>query len=325
MILKSIRTIAFVVALLSTAILTVEASAQCCGAATAGYYQPAAYSAYYQPAAYSAYYQPAAYTSYSPVAYQTYRTGWYPGYFLDRIRARLWGSPSTYVAAYPSTYVASYPSTYVASYPSSYVASYPSYSVGYASSYSPCCGTAQVTMQPASCSTCAPCSGCSTCGVSGVSQASYQSSGCSSCGFGSNSGSTIVVPSDTVTTPGTQSGANSNDGREPELAPSEQVAPERTYRRANNGSQQRIQPEPGNEANEGEIEKVLEGDGAEGSTYFEPPKLFDLNDRTARRTIGPVRTAIYRGPVTHRPVSTPRTITAERAKQDAIGWTSASN
>jgi hypothetical protein len=129
-----------------------------------------------------------------------------------------------------------------------------------------------------------------------------------------------------VITPGTQSGANSNDRREPELAPSEQVAPERTYQRpTNGGSQQGIQPEPGNEANEGEIEKVLEGDGAESSTYFEPPKLFDLNDRTARRTIGPVRTAIYRGPVAHRHVSAPRTITAERARQDAIGWTSATN
>ncbi|HEX2476843.1 MAG TPA: hypothetical protein VHK01_18965, partial [Lacipirellulaceae bacterium] len=294
MIFKTMQIVAVVVAILSPAILTAEASAQCCGAATAAYYQPAAYSAYYQPTAY---------TAYSPVAYQTYRTGWYPGYFLDRIRARLWGSPSTYVAAYPSTYaasypsayVASYPSSYVASYPSSYVASYPSYSVGYASSYSPCCGTAQhVTMQPAC---------CSTCGVSGVSQASYESGGCSSCGVGASSGSTIVVPSETVTTPGTQYGTNSNDAREPELAPGEQVAPERTFRRpANGGSQQDIQPEPGNDTNEGEIEKVLEGEGAESSTYFEPPKLFDLNDRTARRTIGPVRTAIYHGSVTHRPV-----------------------
>jgi hypothetical protein len=315
---KSIQTVAVVVALLSSAILTVEASAQCCGGGMTSYYQPAAYSAYYQPSAY---------TAYSPVAYQTYRTGWYPGYFLDRIRTRLWGSPSTYVAAYPSTYVASYPSAYAASYPSSYVASYPSYSVGYASSYSPCCGTAQhVTMQPAC--ECAPCSSCSTCGVSGVSQASYQSqsSGCSSCGFGASSGSTVVVPSETVVTPGTQSGANSNDGREPELAPGEQVAPERTYRPpTNGGTQQDVQPEPGADANDGEIEKVLEGEGAESSTYFEPPKLFDLNDRTARRTIGPVRTAVYHSPVTHLPVSAPRKITAERAKQDARGWTSATN
>jgi hypothetical protein len=306
---KPIQTVAVGVALLSSAILTVEASAQCCGGGMTSYYQPAAYSAYYQPAAY---------TAYSPVAYQTYRTGWYPGYFLDRIRTRLWGSPSTYVAAYPSTYVASYPSAYAASYPSSYVTSYPSYSVGYASSYSPCCGTAQhVTMQPAC---------CSTCGVSDVSQASYQSSGCSSCGFGANSGSSVVVPSDTAITPGTQSGATSNDGREPELAPSEQVAPERTFRPPTNGeTQQDVQPEPGADANEGEIEKVLEGDGAESSTYFEPPKLIDLNDRTARRTIGPVRTAIYHAPVKHLPVSTSRKITAERAKQDARGWTSATN
>jgi hypothetical protein len=298
---KSIQTVAAVAALLSAAILTVEASAQCCGAAT------------------TAYYQPAAYTAYSPVAYQTYRTGWYPGYFLDRIRTRLWGSPSTYVAAYPSAYVASYPSTYAASYPSTYVASYPSYSVGYASSYAPCCGTAQhVTMQPAC--------GCAPCGDMGVSQAAYQSSGCSSCGVGASSGSTIVVPSETGTTPGTQQGGASSENREPELAPSEQVPPERTYQRpANGGSQQQIQSEPGSDATEGDIEKVLEGDGAESSTYFEPPKLFDLNDRTARRTIGPVRTAVYHAPVAHLPVSSPRTITADRAKQDARGWTSASN
>jgi hypothetical protein len=314
---KSIQTVAVVAALWSSAVLTVQADAQCCGTAT------------------TAYYQPAAYTAYSPVAYQTYRTGWYPGYFLDRIRTRLWGSPSTYVAAYPSPYVASYPSayaasypsTYVASYPSSYVASYPSYSAGYASSYSPCCGTTQqVTMRPTCCTSYAPACESATYGGPGVSQASYQSGGCASCGMGTSNGSTVVVPSETVITPGTRQGGSSNENREPELAPGEQVAPERTYQRPpNGGTRQEIQPEPGYDANEGEIEKVLDGNGAESSTYFEPPKLFDLNDRTARRTVGPVRTAVYHQPVTHLPVSAPRKITAERAKQDAKGWTSASN
>jgi hypothetical protein len=319
---KLIRSITVLAAVAMSAILTAGANAQCCGGGA--------------PA--TAYYQPAAYTAYSPVAYQTYRTGWYPGYFLDRIRTRLWGSPSTYVAAYPpaytaaypSSYVASYPSTYVASYPSSYVASYaPSYSAGYASSYSPCCAPAQqVTMRPVCCNAYDPCSGSSTYGVSGAGQASYQSSGCSSCGVAPSSGTTVIVPNGTVVTPGRQQGAYSNEP-EPELAPGEQVAPERTYRPPTNGggAQQEVQPEPGSEANEAELEKVLEGDGSESSTYFEPPKLFDLNDRTARRSSGTVRHAIYQQEVRHNTVSAPRsiTVTAERALQDAKGWTSASN
>src|SRR5688500_16456453 len=98
---KFMRSVTVLAAIVASGLLTGGAKAQCCGGATPAYYQPR-----------TAYYQPAAYTAYPPVAYQTYRTGWYPGYFLDRIRTRLWGSPSTYVAAYPSTYVASYPSTY---------------------------------------------------------------------------------------------------------------------------------------------------------------------------------------------------------------------
>ena len=259
MITKFMPTAIVVAALISSAMLTAEANAQCCGGAT------------------TAYYQPAAYTAYSPVAYQTYQTGWYPGYFLDRIRTRLWGSPSTYVAAYPSTYVASYPSTYVASYPSTYVASYPSthvasyapsYSVSYPSSDSPCCGTVQqVTMRPMCCASCAPaceCAPCSSCATSGVSQASYQSSGCSSCGVPASGGSTIVVPNGTVVAPGAQQGAPSEGYRQPELAPGENVAPERTFQRpANGGMQQPTQPEPGGDSNEDELESVLEGDGTE--------------------------------------------------------------
>jgi hypothetical protein len=312
---KLLRSIAVLAVVATSAILTEGASAQCCGGAT------------------TAYYQPAAYTAYSPVAYQTYRTGWYPGYFLDRIRTRLWGSPSTYVAAYPSTYVASYPSAYAASYPSTYAAAYPStyvtsyapsYSAGYASSYSPCCAPAQqVTMRPAY----APSyeyNPCSTCGVSGVGQASYQSSDCASCGVAPSSGTTVIVPNGTVVTPGAQRSAPSEP--QPELAPGEQVAPERTYQRpTSNGGQQEVQPEPGRDASEDELESLLEGDGAESSTYFEPPKLFDLNDRTARKSIAPVRRAIYQKPVTHSTISMPRSVSAERAQQDAKGWTSASN
>jgi hypothetical protein len=104
------------------------------------------------------------------------------------------------------------------------------------------------------------------------------------------------------------------------------VAPERTYQRPTNGGQQQeVQPEPGGESSEAELEKVLEGEGSDNSTYFEPPKLFDLNDRTASRSIGPVRNAIYQLPIAHLPVSAPRLISTEQARQDAKGWTSASN
>jgi hypothetical protein len=123
-----------------------------------------------------------------------------------------------------------------------------------------------------------------------------------------------------------QQGAPSSEP-EPELAPSEQVAPERTYqqRPANGGAPQEAQPEPAGDASEAELEKVIEGEGSAGSSYFEPPKLFDLNDRTAQRSVAPVRHAVYRQPVTHTTVSAPRLITAEQARQDAKGWTSASN
>jgi hypothetical protein len=56
---------------------------------------------------------------------------------------------------------------------------------------------------------------------------------------------------------------------------------------------------------------------------FEAPKLHDPNDRTAQRSIAPVKTALYREPVRYHNVST-RRVTAEQARQDAIGWTSAS-
>ena len=183
-------------------------------------------------------------------------------------------------------------------------------------------------MRPMCCASCAPaceCAPCSSCATSGVSQASYQSSGCSSCGVPASGGSTIVVPNGTVVAPGAQQGAPSEGYRQPELAPGENVAPERTFQRpANGGMQQPTQPEPGGDSNEDELESVLEGDGTESSTYFEPPKLFNPNDRTARRSIAPVRTAIYQQAVSHVNVSAPRSITAQDAQRDAIGWTSVS-
>ena len=65
----------------------------------------------------------------------------------------------------------------------------------------------------------------------------------------------------------------------------------------------------------------------EGSTYFEAPQLFSPNDRTAQRgVLAPVRTAVYKQPVSYQKTSATshRTITAAHSAQDAIGWSSAS-
>ena len=232
--------------------------------------------------------------------------------------------PSTYVASYPSTYVASYPSTYVASYPSTYVASYPTYTASYAPtvSYASPCSTCvqQVTMRPV-CETCpTPCDPCASCAVGstyGVSQTSYeQPSGCATCGA--------------VVTPGSQQGAPANGTAQPELEPSVEVGPRSTYQqRPVNGEQPPVEPEPGTDTDDGDLESGFQGEKAEssdGSTFFEAPELFNPKDRTAQRHIAPVRTALYEQPVEYRRASTVRTkITAQQAAQDAVGWTSVSN
>jgi hypothetical protein len=93
------------------------AQAQCCGAPT---------------------------VAYSPVVVQpqttVVRTGWYPGYLLDRMRLRRWSAADTTLAAAPAysvgyapTYPASYAPTYTASYAPAYTASYApaTYTAGY--------------------------------------------------------------------------------------------------------------------------------------------------------------------------------------------------
>jgi len=64
----------------------------------------------------------------------------------------------------------------------------------------------------------------------------------------------------------------------------------------------------------------------DGSTYFEAPKLFSPNDRTAWRgaTTVPVRAAVYEQPATYRQSSavTRGPVSAEQANRDAIGWSS---
>ena len=316
---------AFCAALVLAAGVAPSASAQCCGGGTA-----------------VSYYQPAAYTAYSPVAYQSYYSGWYPGYWLDRVRTRLWGSPSTYVAAYPSTYAAAYPSTVVASYQPAYTASYAtSYAPAsacatcstYTAGYSPCttCAVQQVTMRPV-CETCSvSCDPCSACSAYGVSQTTYQSSGCTTCNGGrpqqgGQSGTTIVVPNGTVVTPGgQQQPMPANGGAQPMIGPTEQVPQERTYQRPADENGPNITPEPAGDIN-GSPADYPNGTEGNNATFFEAPKLFNPKDRTANRRIAPVRTALYEQPVGYAPAAVVRTkITAQQAAQDATGWISASN
>jgi hypothetical protein len=64
----------------------------------------------------------------------------------------------------------------------------------------------------------------------------------------------------------------------------------------------------------------------DNSTYLQPPALFSPNDRTAQRVMAPVHTALYEQPASFRQISTaPIKITAEQARQDAQGWSSATN
>jgi hypothetical protein len=86
-------------------------------------------------------------------------------------------------------------------------------------------------------------------------------------------------------------------------------------------SQPQLQPLPRDDSS-----APYEVNQSDGSTYFQAPKLFDLRDRAAQRSIAPVRTAVYEQPASYRPISAARArITAEDARQDAIGWIGVSN
>lgn len=334
MIAKLVRYAFVVLAVVAMSFTAAEANASCCGGggvATTAFY-PQTYSANYS-GSYSAYY-PA-------TTYQT--TGWYPGYYWNRVRMRLWGSPSTYVAAYPSTaYVASYAPSYSVGYATSYAApsgcstcgtsACSTCTAGYAPSCSTC--TQQVTLRPVcdTCTTCSTCDSCSTCSScsSGVVQTSYQqSTGCSTCNGGVQRQSTVVTeqrapeqaaPQQTFN-PGSDATSTSNNAG-PQIDPNASVPIQREEQRpVTNGSTEETQPAPGDDSSE--IDPYDTGDG-ESSTFLQPPKLFDPNDRTAKRSIAPVTTALYQKQVSYRNVST-APVTAQQVKQDAIGWTSASN
>jgi hypothetical protein len=84
-----------------------------------------------------------------------------------------------------------------------------------------------------------------------------------------------------------------------------------------------LQPTPGSDT----TTPGAAGDATkDNSTYFEAPKLFNPKDRTAGRSIAPVRTALYEQPASMHQISAQRkAITAEQAQKDAAGWTSVSN
>lgn len=98
-----------------------------------------------------------------------------------------------------------------------------------------------------------------------------------------------------------------------------------TLKVPDDASKQPAEPAPpaGTSVPPAEASPASEGSNAQ---YFEAPELFNPKDRTAQRSIAPVRTALYKQPVGYQQISAPSSerITAEQARRDAVGWTSAS-
>jgi hypothetical protein len=87
---------------------------------------------------------------------------------------------------------------------------------------------------------------------------------------------------------------------------------------------QELEPEPAG-TNGGAAEGTQEGGTGNSGAYFEAPKLFSPNDRTAQRSIAPVKMAVYEQPIRHLHVSAKSAVvTAEQAERDAAGWRSVS-
>jgi hypothetical protein len=103
--------------------------------------------------------------------------------------------------------------------------------------------------------------------------------------------------------------------------------------RPTGASEPNAQPGPGSETGTDAFDPYDPDNStkSDNSTYFEAPKLFNPKDRTAGRSIAPVRTALYGQPASHQRVSNTRvsntqvTITREQAEKDALGWSSISN
>lgn len=347
MIANSIRRATAALALLAMFGIAIETNAACCGGGTTAFY-PSTYSANYGGSYAAAY----------PTTYQTYSSGWYPGYYWNQARARLWGSPSTYVAAYPTTayYSAGYAPAYSASYAPAYATTYAapacsscssgstcqSCTAGYAPSGCNTCGVQQVVMRPvcttacsSPCNTCnTGCSTCSTCSSQVVTQTSYEQPACSTCGANTQhvqvqqeSASSASTPDPAPPETFDSSATNGGAIEKPAVPADANVPVQREEQKPPvNGAE--VQPAPVDDTNgaesESEVEDPYKVKDTDSATYFEAPKLHDPNDRTASRGVSTVKTAVYKQPVSYRSVSMKR-ITDEQARQDAIGWTSASN
>ena len=107
-----------------------------------------------------------------------------------------------------------------------------------------------------------------------------------------------------------------------------QGQPQSTYsQRPPDGTNSVLQPQPQQQQQQPQQPSTTHPEydvKKDSSTSLEAPKLFNPNDRTAQRSIAPVKTAVYNKPVASHSVSTaPVRITAEQAQRDAAGWTSA--
>lgn len=271
-------------------------------------------------------YRPVYTTAYAPVAYTTYRpyTGWYPGYWMDRLRTRLWGAPVAYTAAYyPATYSVGYAS-YAASYAPSTCSScvsgcttcgYASYSVPACSS----CSTCTACYAPA-CTTCTTCCApaCADCAAPAatVTQAVYQqpAAGCANCGTSSAGAVQTYGPSATSSGAAPSPDLAPSSGQPPALGPTENPPLERSY-------QETQKPDTSSES--APLQPMPADEEAGDSANLQAPQLFDPSDRTAERHQAPVWTAVY-----HKPVDATTgkvySVSRRQALADAEGWTSAS-
>lgn len=316
---NSVRAAIVAVGLFAVLQFAEGANAACCGGASTAFVPTTSFYA-------------GSHTAYYPTAANT---GWYPGYWLNRIRTRLWGSPTTYVAAYPAT-------TFTASYAPTYTASYaPSFSVSHAAPACSSCSTCQSCTVGYAPSACSACSACTV--PSGVTQTSFvqQQPGCASCGTGvqtevqqsfDSSSSSTRTPDEAVQT-FDSNGTSSNSNTQPSV-PEGTPIERQGQRPPVDTTPEPAQPGPVNESTDDAVDPEVapykvESSSGDSSTFFEAPKLHDPNDRTASRVLAPVKTALYKQPVSYQGVTAqPRSqqrITAEQARRDAIGWTSASN
>ena len=253
--------------------------------------------------------------AYSPVVYQqttTAYTGWYPGKWAGQWLRNVFGRPTV-----ATTYAASYAPGYTTSYaPACNTGCATPYSVGYAPAtsfrtayrptypitYGPLVRTVSrpVVLSPvvSSCNGCV--TGCDACNNCGVTQAVYNApSNCPSC----VGGATYYEPA--------RSSASSTPA--PSLAPSDNPPAERSMLQ---------KPEI-----QGAETPAIDMPETEASSdaYWEAPKLFDPQDRTAQNSVTvPIRRAVYKMPASSS-WSQPAPRSASAHQVGASGWVSASN